>query len=137
MVTLSCFITPLGAALAYSIVLGEFLSALAKAAGVKGVLAQRQTSIMAITLAVLYPLCSLKSLSELAPVSIIGVISVLLTAVFMIGRVLDGTYAAGGAFFATLNESLRPSFGAKGVNFLSGIMLLVFLNVILSFHCSF
>lgn len=137
MVTLSCFITPLGAALAYSIVLGDFLSALAKAAGVKGVLAQRQTSIMAITLAVLYPLCSLKSLSELAPVSIIGVISVLLTAVFMIVRVLDGTYAAGGAFLATLNESLRPSFGAKGVNFLSPSTLVLTSMAATAYLCHF
>ena len=125
MVTLSCLVTPLGAALAYSIVLGDFFSSLARSAGVKGVLAMRQTSILVVTLLALYPLCLLKSLAALAPVSIIGVISVLLTAVFMSIRALDGTYAAGGTFLSSLSASLQPSFGKRGLNVISPSILVL------------
>lgn len=136
-VTLSCFIIPLSAALIYSIVLGDFLSSLARAAGVKGLLAIRQTSILAVTAAALYPLCLLKSLAALAPMSIIGVLSVLLTALFMSVRALDGTYATGGKYFSTLNDNLRPSFGTKELNIYTPSTLVLTSMVSSAFLCHF
>lgn len=79
----------------------------------QGIATKRQTSIAIITLFVIYPLCLLKSLAALAPVSIIGVIAIIMTAVFMGTRLVDGTYSEGGRFIASLEKSLRPSFGLK------------------------
>jgi amino acid permease len=137
MVTLSCFIIPLSAALIYSIVLGDFLSTLVRASGLQGLLAIRQTSILAVTLAALYPLCLLKSLAALAPMSIVGVLSVLLTALFMSIRALDGTYAAGGKYLLTLNDNLRPSFGTKGLKVFTPSTLVLTSMVSSAFLCHF
>ena len=114
LVTLSCLLTPLGAALAYSIMLGDMLSSLAQAAGVKGVLAGRRAGILAISSLVLYPLCNLKSLAALAPVSMVAVLGVIATALFMYLRMAGGAYAAGGAFFDTVAPHLRASFDVIG-----------------------
>lgn len=88
LISLCCFITPLGAALAYSIILGDVFSNLAKTVGLTGVLAAREASILLVTSGLLYPLCMLKNLSALAPVSVIGIGGVLVTAAFMAVRML-------------------------------------------------
>jgi sodium-coupled neutral amino acid transporter 11 len=75
-----------------------------------------------VTLLALYPLCQMKSLAALAPMSIVGVAAVSLTAAFMGIRYFDGTYAVataavagggGGAFLKTLEPALQPSFGTN------------------------
>lgn len=137
LVTLSCFTVTLSVALIYSIVLGDFLSTLARATGLKGWLAIRQTSILAVTIAALYPLCLLKSLTALAPMSIIGVLSVLFTALFMSVRALDGTYTAGGIFLSTLSDNLRPSFGRKELNIYAPSTLVFTSTVSSAFLCHF
>ncbi len=128
-VSLSCLLTPLGAALTYSIILGDMLSALAQSAGATGLLIKRQTSILGITAAVLYPLCHLKSLAALAPVSIVGVLGMMFTSLFMVFRSIPGgAYCAttGGSFLSTLAPSLQPSFGMIGNNaYSSSILILV------------
>ena len=137
MVPLSCFTITLSVALIYSIVLGDFLSTLARATGVKGWLAFRQTSILAVTIAALYPLCLLKSLTALAPMSIIGVLSVLFTAMFMSVRALDGTYAVGGKYLSTLSDSFKPSFGRKELNIYTPSTLVFTSMVSSAFLCHF
>lgn len=128
-VSLSCFLTPLGAALTYSIILGDMLSSLAQSAGLTGILARRQASILGITAAVLYPLCNLSSLAALAPVSIIGVVGMMFTTLFMIFRALPGgayCAASGGSLLSTIAPSLQPSFGLIGNNaYSSSILILV------------
>ena len=62
LISLSCFVTPAGAAVAYSIMLGDVFSNLAKTVGLTGKLASRQAAILALTASVLYPLCNLKNL---------------------------------------------------------------------------
>lgn len=128
-VTLSCLLTPLGAALTYSIILGDMLSALAQTVGVTGILAKRQTAILGITSAVLYPLCNLSSLAALAPVSIVGVIGMMFTSLFMVFRAIPGgayCAASGGSFLPTLAPGLQPSFGIVGNNaYSSSILILV------------
>jgi len=115
LVTMACFITPLGAALTYSINLGAFFSSLAKTAGFSGIMAQRQTSIALITLFALYPLCLMRSLAALAPVSVVGVAAILMTAGFMGLRCVDGTYSASGYLLGTLDKSLQPLFGQQSL----------------------
>ena len=127
-VSLSCLLTPLGAALTYSIILGDMLSSLAQSAGLTGILARRQTSILGITAAVLYPLCNLSSLAALAPVSMIGVIGMVFTSLFMVFRAIPGgayCAATGGSFLSTLAPALQPSFGVIGNNAYSASILIL------------
>mmetsp|Transcript_18520 Transcript_18520/g.22130 ORF Transcript_18520/g.22130 Transcript_18520/m.22130 type:complete len:515 (-) Transcript_18520:757-2301(-) len=114
-VSLSCFLVPLGAALTYSIMLGDMLSSLACSAGLKGFAASRQASILGITASVLFPLCNLKSLAALSVMSIAGVGGVFMTCLVMLLRNLPGgPYSAGGAFLSTVAPSMQPSFGIVG-----------------------
>lgn len=127
-VSLSTFLTPLGAALTYSIVLGDMLSTLAKSAGVTGLLARRQTAILGITSVVLYPLCNLSSLAALAPISIIGVVGMMFTSLFMVFRAIPGgayCAASGGSFLPTLAPALQPTFGLIGNNAYSPSILIL------------
>ncbi len=128
-VSLCCFLTPLGTALTFSIVLGDMLSMLAKSAGISGVLASRQALLLGVTSSILYPLCSLKSLAALSPMSMVGVSGMCLTALFMVLRALPTSpYAAanaGSAFLRSIPASSRPSFGLIGNNALSPSVLVL------------
>ena len=75
-VSLACFLTPLGAALSYSIILGDATTSLAAAAGFS---LARPYAILGLAGTALYRLCRLSDLSALAPVSIVGVMGILAT----------------------------------------------------------
>jgi amino acid permease len=73
---------------------------------------------------VLLPLCSLKSLASLAPFSLLGLGGTLYTAIFMIIRFLDKSYATGGRFFSQI--ALQPTFNVRGgyaLNHLTFVLL--------------
>ncbi|GMI42378.1 hypothetical protein TrCOL_g11585 [Triparma columacea] len=112
-ISLACFLTPLGAALSYSIILADVFKALSATVGIN---LPRPVSILSMSTFVLYPLCSLQSLASLAPFSILGVVGILVTAVFMAVRAFGGAYGVGGAMAATLAPAFTPSFGNIGVN---------------------
>ena len=76
------------------------------------ILQSRTNVLLLLTGLVLYPLCSLKSLSSLAPFSLLGLSGTLYTAIFMGMRYFDGSYAAGGRFFAQL--ATKPVFNTRG-----------------------
>ena len=80
-VSLACFLTPLGAALSYSIILGDATTSLA---GSFGYALSRTTAILGLSGTVLYRLCRLSDLSALAPVSILGVGGILVTTLFQV-----------------------------------------------------
>lgn len=126
LISLCCFITPLGAALAYSIILGDIFSNLAKTVGLTGVLAAREASILLVTSGLLYPLCMLKNLSALAPVSVIGIGGVLVTAAFMAVRMLGFANPATAKVLsaAVASPKLLPKFGTAN-NFLSPSVLVL------------
>ncbi|GMH51447.1 hypothetical protein TrRE_jg2556, partial [Triparma retinervis] len=121
-ISLACFLTPLGAALSYSIILADVFMALSSTVGFN---LPRPASILGMSTLVLYPLCSLKSLASLAPFSILGVVGILVTAIFMAARAFGGAYKAGGAMAATLAPALTPSFGKVGVNLLQPSSLIL------------
>ena len=81
----------------------------------QGFMATRQAAILSIPSLVLWPLCNLKSLAALAPVSMVAVAGIAATCVFMYQRMASGAYAAGGMFFETIASSLRPSFDTIGM----------------------
>ena len=130
-VSLACFLTPLGAALTYSIILGDMVSSLAASLGCS-LLAYRPWAILGVTSFTLYPLCHLQSLQALSPVSMVGVVGMIFTTLFMMWRVplffpsspyntIGGSGGIGsigstaaGWLVSSLPSSLQPSFGTLG-----------------------
>lgn len=105
---------PIMGCICYSIIIGDSFSALARG-GILGPLLERspiaidrRTWILGFTVAVLYPLSSLKSLSFLAPSSLIGIAAVTYTLIFVMLRYFDGSYLPGGRFYDSL--SAKPAF---------------------------
>eukprot|EP00804_Cyclotella_cryptica_P013606 CCRYP_012954-RB/>CCRYP_012954-RB protein AED:0.21 eAED:0.21 QI:0/0/0/1/0/0/3/0/407 len=125
LITLACFLVCYGTCLAYSIVLGDTFRSLAESAGLK---ASREANVAVISLFGVYPLCTLKSLAALKPVSIIGNIGLLTTALVMTIRALPGgAYSAASSatnYLATLPLTLHPSFGVIGLRKLSSTLVL-------------
>lgn len=94
----------------------------------QGILANRRVNVAAISLFGIYPLCTLKSLAALKPVSIIGNIGLLMTAIVMTLRALPGgaysTASAASNYLSTLPAALHPSFGTVGLRKLSSTFVL-------------
>lgn len=93
-ISASTFSFCFGVAVAYSLVIGDFLAQLAKSFGgiitnnvtMTALLGLRQFWILSIALSTLAPLCNLKSLKVLAPMALLGTIGSLSTALFMAVR---------------------------------------------------
>lgn len=83
---------------------------------------QRDSSLCMVTLAVLFPLCMLRSLKALAPFSALGVLGLVYTALFVVYREQDGSYAEEGAFFSS--APVPSSFGEKGTHLQASFVLI-------------
>ena len=81
-ITVMCLLS----VLAYSIIIGDSFTALAKAANLPPLLATRTNVILIMTSVVLFPLCSMGSLTALTPFSLLGLGGVLYTAFYMLVR---------------------------------------------------
>jgi len=125
-VMLYCF----GTALSYSIILGDTFKSLAETVGLSGILATRRFNVAVISLLGVYPLSCLKSLAALKPISISGVVGILVTCIVMAIRALPGgAYSSTAAASATnylqsLPMELRPSFGVTGIRGPRSILVL-------------
>ena len=108
---LSSLCTTMQAIVAYSIVLSSTFPQLLATAGITWV--SRTQSLLFITTFVLLPLCLMKTLSALAPFSLVGLGGLLYTASVMAVRFFDGSYAPGGFFFHQMEELKRPHFGSS------------------------
>ena len=98
-----------GACLAYSMVLADTFAALLGT--------NRHPTLVAVTTAVLLPLCLLKNLKSLAPFSLLGVMGMAYTAIAMAIRFLDGSYAMpNGPLAQSVAENLQPLFGDRGLS---------------------
>jgi amino acid permease len=97
------------ACLAISMVLGDTF------AGLLGLQKYKVAVLLTLTTVILLPLCWMKSLSALAPFSLLGVICMLFTGIAMSIRFFDGSYEDLSSTSSTLLQSvpmsLRPSFG--------------------------
>ncbi len=98
---------------AYSMILASTFQSLFATAGLT---IGRTSTLLLLTGTVLLPLCLLKNLAALAPFSLLGIAGVGFTSFSMLLRYLDGSYAPGGKFFATLAASKAPKFGAVGAS---------------------
>jgi len=125
LISLVVMLTCYGTCLSYSIILGDTFKSLAETAGLSGILTTRRFNVAAIALLGVYPLSCLKSLAALAPVSITGVLGILMTCIVMTFRALPGgayssTAAAATAtattnYLQSLPAEFRPSFGVTGL----------------------
>lgn len=113
-ISLACFLTPLGAALSYSIILADTFSSLSTAVGSP---VSRSKSIIVLSATILYRLCRMKDLSSLAPVSIVGVGGILVTCFFMAMRAVGDAYKIGGGMYGLLSAAGRPVFDGGVVKF--------------------
>ena len=98
--------------LGYSIILGDSFASIATLAGAPAALRSSNVWIVLLSTFVLLPLSLLRDLSSLAIGSVIGTAGTLYTALFILARLADGSYAAGGRFNAMIAESARPLFAA-------------------------
>jgi amino acid permease len=110
-IAFSCFIDCFAGNLSYSMILADTLVNLMATVGVA---VSRTQSLMGVTGAVLLPLCLLKNLNSLAPFSLVGIMGMLYTALAMGLRYFGGSYAEGGAFFAS--ALAPPAFGTAGAS---------------------
>jgi amino acid permease len=101
-------LTTMQAIVSYSIVLSSTIPQLLGVVGVTSV--TRRMALLGVTTTVLLPLCLLKSLSALAPFSLVGLTGLLYTAIVMTIRYLDGSYLPGGVFSPNIEHAI-PRFG--------------------------
>lgn len=115
LVSLSTFLYCFGCALTFSLVIGDALGKVAAGMGLTGILANRQAIILAVTGSMLVPLCNLKSMAALAPVSLIGILGTVVTTLFLGLRyprlVPNSPYAIPGeGYLAQMPPSMQPLF---------------------------
>ena len=101
-------LNPCQGTLAYSAILSQTFRSLCTTIGIELTHVQ---SLLLVTITALLPLCLMKNIHALAPFSILGTASVLLTAFGMIYRCLDGSYQPGGKFYDDLPPDMVPLFG--------------------------
>jgi sodium-coupled neutral amino acid transporter 11 len=147
LVSACSFIYCFGTLVAFGLILGDSLSSLAVAGGFTGLMASRQASILAVTGAVLYPLCNLSSLAALAPVSILGVLGSITATLFLGFRcpaiVKSSPYATAAAAAASpllrsIPAAMQPSFNTyqKGMSSPAPLILIAMASTSLMCHFS-
>lgn len=106
----ACLMVTACSVLTYSMVLADTIPNILRA--VAGISISRTAGLLGTTGAVLLPLCLMKSLSALAPFSLVGILGMLYTSLVMMLRYVTKSYAAGGRFVVA--EHLTPRFGTAG-----------------------
>lgn len=96
--------------LAYASILADTTKSLFASTGLH---LSRGICLILITLVAILPLCMLKNLHVLAPFSALGTGGVIVTALAMAVRYLDGSYLPGGQYHNDILPSLQPSFGTN------------------------
>lgn len=118
-VSLATFVFCFGSCLTCSLIFGDMFSSFLRGSplvtSLPGWAVTRQASILAITSALIFPLCNLSSLAALAPVSILGVLGTFITTAFLAWRcpavVASSPYAVPGAGLLASAVAMRqPSF---------------------------
>jgi len=106
--------------ISFSMILGDCLPLILEPLGWPSVLVNRTVMMLLVTVSVLYPLCSMKSLAPLAKFSVLGVLSNVYICFFVALRAIDGSYRRGGAFFRA--APAVPKFSAHAGSALSTVM---------------
>jgi amino acid permease len=96
------------AELAYATILSDALQSLLASLQWR---VPRGVCLLAVTAFAILPLLQIKDLNRLAPFSALGTAGVIGTAVAMAKRYLDGSYLAGGNYYADMESKYHPYFG--------------------------
>jgi sodium-coupled neutral amino acid transporter 11 len=99
--------------LAFSIIIGDSFSSIFKSFGLPALMTSRTNVILGLSSLVIFPLCMLKNMDALKTTSLLGLGGIVYCALFMVVRLLDGSYRAGGKFFNDIADAVKPSFSAK------------------------
>ncbi|KAL7561593.1 hypothetical protein ACA910_004184 [Epithemia clementina (nom. ined.)] len=138
-ISLASFTFCYGGGLIFLLIIGDTLSSLAKALlssstnplASAGWLVSRQTAILTAMTSCLVPLCSLKSMAALSPISIIGVLASIISSAFVVWRcplVFPGSpycAATAGNFLSSLAAHQLPQFGSYYKVFSTAPMVLM------------
>eukprot|EP00933_Yihiella_yeosuensis_P025143 TRINITY_DN19508_c0_g1_i3.p1 TRINITY_DN19508_c0_g1~~TRINITY_DN19508_c0_g1_i3.p1 ORF type:complete len:440 (-),score=89.71 TRINITY_DN19508_c0_g1_i3:94-1413(-) len=112
-----CILECLGGSIVYAMVLGDAFSSLLQGLGfLPAFLCTRNATIIAIAVAVLFPLCCLRSFSQLAKFSLLGTIATSYVVAFVTKRFFDGSYAAGGIFHRMPHAAAAAAHGGSMFN---------------------
>ncbi len=118
--------------MAYTLCLGDVTSSLTQTVGLNGIWSSRQFCIILMATTILYPLCKLKSLVSLAPLSLAGVGSVLITAIFiawrcpLVNRSSPYSMTGVGPILSTLSSEQIPRFQTFNKGVLNPSSLILF-----------
>lgn len=96
------------ACLAFSIILGDSFSSIAKSIDLPEFFQSRSNVILLLSSCIITPLNLLKNMDILKYTSMLGLGGILYCAGFTVARYFDGSYTAGGQFFKDI--ALKPSF---------------------------
>jgi len=122
--------------ISYSMILGDCVSLILQPLGLPPIISSRSSAMIGVTVAVLYPLCNMKSLAPLAKFSVLGVLSNVYICGFILLRWLDGSYATGGAMlsaapalpkFVAASGSAWSACASPGITVLLSILATAFL----------
>ncbi|KAH8065600.1 hypothetical protein JL721_8153 [Aureococcus anophagefferens] len=109
LITGICSFKTLVGCVSYCIIIGDTGTALAKKLGAPALLARRDVLLSTVGAAVLFPLSMLRDLKSLAPTSMLGLAGMLYTALVVVLRGLDGSYAGDGKMLAALVAEGKPT----------------------------
>lgn len=111
----ACLLVTFCTVLTYSMILADTIPAILQAVLGDDINVSRTTALLSVTTCVLLPLCLLKSLSSLAPFSLLGILGMVYTSTVMAVRYLDKSYASNDSpLTMQVPTHLVPHFGGKG-----------------------
>ena len=109
----ACVLVATSSAITLSMVLAETIPDLLQP--LLGFVLPRNTALLFITTFALLPMCLLKELSSLAPLSLIGMVAMVYTALVMVQRYSWGYYSdQESPFVQELRDEFVPRFGSDG-----------------------
>lgn len=103
-------------------VIGDMFSSIFQSLSLPDAFSARSNVIVIIAAVVLYPLCCLRSFSQLAKFSLLGTLATTYVVGFVLKRFFDGSYAFGGMFY---NASAAASSVASAGSLVSPQLLIL------------
>jgi amino acid permease len=107
---LGCVCLTVGCLLFYSAFIGDLFGSLVSGIdGLPSILRKRWSVLLLLHAVPILPLCLLKDLSALQYSSLTGLLGIFYTIFFVGKRLVDGSYAEGGKFFALMPARFQPA----------------------------
>ena len=118
---LSSLVTTFGSVVAFGIVLADMLPQVS--ASFLNIHIARSHALLGISATTILPLCLMRSMSALAPFSLVGSLGMVFSALAIGTRFFDGSYRAGGHFFSHI--ATKPFFGSQSSVFNARVFIFI------------